>query len=80
MSMSSLEKTRSSKTSHTTRSDIVFEQSNEERNGAMSCNQIPVTVEQSQKGNTIFEGGFLLSATSASGIYYTIDRKAPKKP
>jgi hypothetical protein len=46
---------------------------------------------QSQKANTIFEGGFLLSATSTSGndfavvkggkkLYYTIDRKAPKKP
>ncbi len=61
MSMSSLEETRSFKTSPTTRSDVVSEQSNEERNGAKSCNQIPVKVDQ-------------------SGIYYTIDRKAPKKP
>src|SRR5215831_1999427 len=40
MSMSSLEKTRSSETSPTTRSDVVLEQSNEERNRAKSCNQL----------------------------------------
>lgn len=45
---------------------------------------------QSQKANTIFEGGFLLSTASTSGddfavvkdgkrLYYTIDRKVPKK-
>ena len=46
---------------------------------------------QSQNANTIVEGGFFLSTTSTSGndfavvkdgkrLYYSIDRKAPKKP
>jgi hypothetical protein len=52
--------------------DVVFDQSNEKRNGAASCNQMPVTVDQSQKANTIFDGGFLLSAKTYGNLWHGI--------